>query len=277
MKKGIEWLKKEIATEMIQLEPNRKERWSDIRYQTLRDVAQKIDQINEPEVLSQKWIDEHATAVTYDEILDRTETTYVVDLENLIIPKEESEVTLNRAFEKIAEAYPMTKEEVCRHLEKFVAHGGKVTYGEQEVLSQELPVVPTWFDEWWKDMTKGEGNLFHNIGRFQEELFDFETREAYNYITDTGNKKKLLDIIVNELEYEVEEPLYYALIKGHELITDKGDWTFKYWKTDTSDGRVFPSHRLKNHDDYLTEMSKEDWNKLGINDSNADFVEVEER
>ena len=77
-------------------------------------------------------------------------------------------------------------------------------------------------------------------------------------------------------EYEVEEEQkYYALIKGHELVTDKGDWTFKYWKTGTSDGRVFPSHRLINHGDFLTEMTKEDWNVYGINDSNADFVKVD--
>ena len=232
MKKNIEWLKKEIATEMIQLEPNRVERWSDVRYQTLRDVAQKIDQLDEPEVLSQKWIDEHATAVTYDEILDRTETAYVVDLENLIIPKEESEVTLNRAFEKIAEGYPMTKEEVCRHLEKFVAHGGKVTYGEQEVLSQELPVVPAWFDEWWKDMTKGEGNLFHNIAQFHDKLYSFGTREAGDYINDIGNKKKLLNIIINELEYEVEdEQKYYVSERDEEY---GGFW----FLTKNSNGKI---------------------------------------
>lgn len=54
MKKDIEWLKKEIGAEMMQLEPNRKERWSDVRYQTLRNVAQKIYQLDEPEVLSQE-------------------------------------------------------------------------------------------------------------------------------------------------------------------------------------------------------------------------------
>lgn len=54
MKKNIEWLKKEIATEMIELEPNRKERWSDVKYQTLRSVAQKIYELDEPEVLSQE-------------------------------------------------------------------------------------------------------------------------------------------------------------------------------------------------------------------------------
>ena len=52
MKKDKKWLKKEIATEMIELEPNRKERRSDVKYQTLRDVAQKIDQLDELQVLS---------------------------------------------------------------------------------------------------------------------------------------------------------------------------------------------------------------------------------
>lgn len=207
MKKDIEWLNNEIATEMIQLEPNRKERWSDIRYQTLRSVAQKLDQLDELEVLSYEWIDSNSVNASSDGVTE--EYVHVDDLENLIIPKEESEVTLNRAFEKIAEAYPMTKEEVCRHLEKFVAHGGKVTYGEQEVLSQELPVVPTWFDEWWKDVYKGEGNLLHNIAQFHDKLYSSETREMYNYINTPDNKKKLLNIIINELDYVVEDEQKY--------------------------------------------------------------------
>ena len=80
---------------------------------------------------------------------------------------------------------------------------------EPEVLSQDLPVVPTWFDEWWKDIPKGGGNLFHNIGRFQDELFSFETIEAYDYISGPDNKKKLLNIIINELDYVVEDEQKY--------------------------------------------------------------------
>ena len=165
-------------------------------------------------------------------------------------------------------------------LDKWEFLGKEVTIiigdSESEVPKQELPVVPTWFDEWWKDIPKGGGNLFYNIGRFQDELFSFETREAYDYITDPDNKKKLLDIIVNELEYEVEEEQRYcALIKGHELMVDEGDLTYRHWNLDVSDGRVFPSHRLPRRGAYLTEMSKSEWNKLGINDSNADFVRVD--
>ena len=61
---------------------------------------------------------------------------FVSDLKQLDEPK----TTLDRAFEKVAEAYPVTKEEIWRHLERLVSYGGKVTYGELdelEVLSQE--------------------------------------------------------------------------------------------------------------------------------------------
>ena len=82
---------------------------------------------------------------------------------------------------------------------------------EPEVLSQELPVVPTWFDKWWRNIIKGERNLLHNIGLFHEELHSYGTEETYEYINDPVNKKKLLNIIVNELDYLVEEgPKYYV-------------------------------------------------------------------
>src|SRR5699024_7782966 len=48
---------------------------------------------------------------------------------------DEPEVTLDRAFEKVAESYPMTKKEIGLHLERLVV------YGEPEVLSRE------WIDE----------------------------------------------------------------------------------------------------------------------------------
>ena len=74
-------------------------------------------------------------------------------------------------------------------------------------------------------------------------------------------------------EYEVEEaPLYYALIKGHELI----DTGRVYWDYDKSDDSVFISELYSLPDNFLTEMSKSEWNELGINDSNADFVKVGE-
>ena len=79
------------------------------------------------------------------------------------------------------------------------------------VQKQELPSIPKWFDKWWKGVPKGGGSLFHNIDRFYDELFSSGTRESYNYISDPDNKKKLLNIIVNELDYVVEEEQKYTV------------------------------------------------------------------
>ena len=325
-------------------------------YYFINDFITDVKELDELEVLSQKWIDEHATAVTYDEILDQTEIVYVDDLENLIIPKEESEVTLNSAFEKISEIYPITKEEVCRHLEKVTAYGGKVTYGEPEVLSQEWIdsnsiyassdgvteeyvhvsdlenlLVPNISEMETVDITEGQimdwlddNDFFHHataetvlanavdkgelgyygtkysviekpvIPKFVAEWIEthleqgFDLYPALKKIEDNSRlwtkgynwyRENTLDFTIAYLtkEYKLEEePLYYALIKGHELVNDEGEWSTKYWNLWVSGGSVFPADRLAGYDDFLTTMSKEEWSEWGINDTNADFVKVGE-
>lgn len=79
----------------------------------------------------------------------------------------------------------------------------------QEALSKDLPVVPAWFHEWWKDVPRGAGNIFHNIERFYNELYSSGMKEACNYISEPDNKKKLLNIIINESGYKVEEEQKY--------------------------------------------------------------------
>ena len=54
MKKDLNWLKDEILTDMRYLEGNREIQQLDIKYQTLREVAQKINSLDEPETLSQE-------------------------------------------------------------------------------------------------------------------------------------------------------------------------------------------------------------------------------
>ena len=210
MKKDKKWLKAEIDNQAIIMDKG---------YIHRGDLMYLIDKLDEPEVLSQEWIDKHAEYYEY--------LGYAVvptdKLQNLLVPK------------------------------------------------QELPVVPKYVDE-WIIKHRDAYNLYQALRKLENNtLFWGPIYEWYRIYTH-----KFVNAYLTG-EYEVEEdPMYYALIKGHELVTDKDDWTFKYWKTDTSNGRVFPSHRLINHSDFLTEMTKEDWNELGINDSNADFVKVEE-
>ena len=153
MKKDLNWLKNEIATEMIELEPNRKERWSDVKYQTLRSVAQKIYQLDKPEV------------------------------------------TLNSAFEKIAEAYPVTREEVCRHLERVVAHGGKVTYGNQEVLLQEKIINIVLQD--LKEYIKEQQLLSQNVGLAHTPAGNDTYYKQYDYVIQCIDEYESSDELQN--------------------------------------------------------------------------------
>lgn len=80
MKKDIEWLKQEILKQDIVMDKG---------YIYTYDLMSIINEVDEPEVLSQEWIGEHAKAVTYDGIPDQTEVVYVDDLQNLLVLKQE--------------------------------------------------------------------------------------------------------------------------------------------------------------------------------------------
>ena len=191
MKKDIEWLKKEVWKQDIVMNKG---------YIYTDDLMSIINEVDEPEVLSQEWIDEHEIYI-HDSNRSVIKAVPVDRLQNLLVPKQ----------------------------------------GELETKIQEL------------------------IESYKQE------EDAYSN-PENGWISGFIEDLKNLVE---KEPLYCALIKGHELIADEGDWTCKYWKFDTSGGYVSPSNRFSTHGRFLIEMSKSEWNKLGINDSNADFVEVE--
>ncbi|HIS17508.1 MAG TPA: hypothetical protein IAC02_02720 [Candidatus Coprovivens excrementavium] len=191
MKKDIEWLKKEVWKQDIVMNKG---------YIYTDDLMSIINEVDEPEVLSQEFIDEHEIYI-HDSNRSVIKAVPVDRLQNLLVPKQ----------------------------------------GELETKIQEL------------------------IESYKQE------EDAYS-----NPENGWISGFVEDLKNLVaEEPLYYALIKGHELITDKGVSTCKYWNFNTYNSDVFPNNRLSKHGIYLTKMSKSEWNKLGINDSNADFVEVE--
>lgn len=146
----------------------------------------------------------------------------------------------------------------------------------------DKPVVPKWFDDWYKDVpteqdgygaTKEEhaiqlisqvgwGNgLYKSMSNLERE----HEEEKVGYVLD--NKTKLFHAIL--FGYEVEkEPLYYAKIKGWEV--SRGNI---YWSLIVQDKSVFPQDK-SNSRIHKTKLTKNAWNELGINDTNADFEEV---
>ena len=137
------------------------------------------------------------------------------------------------------------------------------------VPKQELPVIPKYVAK-YLEFAKKEASLIQVMVIVSEGCPTMKKEFDWISENDETFARAWLD------GYTVEEPLYYALIKGHELMTDDGDWACKYWNLSIPDGRMFPNDRFSRHGDYLTEMTKAEWSKWGVNDSNANFVKVEE-
>ena len=205
MKKDKKWLKAEIDNQAIIMDKG---------YIHRGDLMYLIDKLDEPEVLSQEWIDKHAEYYEY--------LGYAVvptdKLQNLLVPK------------------------------------------------QELPVVPKYVDEWIRKH-RDAYNLYQALRKLENNtLFWGPIYEWYRM-----NTQKFVNAYLTG-EYEVgEEPLYHALIKGHDLVHDYDI----YWNCDKYNRDVFVSRLHPPLDNFTTELSKEEWNELGINDSNADFVKVD--
>ena len=134
----------------------------------------------------------------------------------------------------------------------------------------ETLVVPTDLGEWLQSRGIGESlTYFSTIDALYNYWESVISSPTSSFIND--NKKELIEVILGTREYRVDKPLYHALIKGHDVSSSCDI----YWNYDKYDDDVFVSRLYPTHDNFLTEMSKSDLNKLGINDSNADFVEVD--
>ena len=85
VKKDIEWLKEEITEVLL---TSKKDGTNYFYYKDLKEkIYNAVDELDEPEVLSSDWIDEHAVRK-----IDGKENpliVYVDDLQNLLVPKQE--------------------------------------------------------------------------------------------------------------------------------------------------------------------------------------------
>ena len=134
---------------------------------------------------------------------------------------DEPEVTLDKAFEKIAESYSMTKEEVWRRIEWFETH--------TEVLSQD-----------W-------------INKFTSPVDD----EGRLYVW----KSDLQNLLVPKQEEitEVEkEQKYYVINKEKELILG---WSQSAYMTPCIEGYEYMKHNGRENPFQLTEQEIKDYDE----------------
>ena len=148
---------------------------------------------------------------------------------------------------------------------------GKFNPKEELIMTNlETLTVPTDLGEWLQSRRIGDSGVYFST---IESLFNYWDTVPDTSVFDfiSRNKKELIEVILGTRGYRVETPLYCALIKGYELLdTDRFYWIYDKYEKSVS---VSKMHSL--HDNFLTEMSKSQWNELGINDSNADFIRAD--
>lgn len=148
----------------------------------------------------------------------------------------------------------------------------------------DKPVVPAWFDEWYKTFNDG-GNkaqalYYLNRTGWGHALIDGNECEVEGYydkleylLEEYGydNAKEYLSKAIL-YGYEVKsEPLYYAKIKGWDYLAPSQC----FWSYIPEYGEYIVGSKV--HSSFhLTELTMEEWNELGINDTNADFEKVEQ-
>lgn len=210
MKKDKLWAKIKVHEEL--------DSWRNVEGGIDRDaikyVLSIIDQLDEPEVLSQLSIDNDGV-----HIRNLGETFEVVPFESLLASKE------------------------------------------------ELPVIPKNVADW---ITKHRDilDLYPALRRLEDNTITWE--RIYEWYRMNTNKF-VSAYLTGEYKIE-EEPLYYALVKGHELSSNE----FKYWSCKAyNSGHLFVGSKYPKAS-CINRMTKDNWNKLGINDSNADFVKLKE-
>lgn len=135
----------------------------------------------------------------------------------------------------------------------------------------ETLVVPEELGVWLSDKELGKSSHYFTmidaLNHYWETIIGSETG---GFIFK--HKKELIEVIIGSRRYRVEKPLYYALVKGHELSSNQ----FKYWNCKAySSGELLVGSKYPQAS-YINRMTKSNWNKVGINSSNADFIEMEE-
>ena len=232
--KDIEWLKKFR---------NNQEEHSDMWY-LVDEIIHETKKLENPETLSQKWIDENAIEFYTDTADAEWHVTFRLDdLQTLLVPKQEE---VDRAYK---DGYEKGKE-----------HATKVI----------KPTIPKFIAEVIEEDKERGYDVYDSIDLIIE--------------TDGGGLLSISDWVARNIDkyarawlygYTVEEKLkYFAKIKGHENIGSDD----KYWNYCITDESLDIGDNKVHADvlaEYVLNATKDEWENLGINDDNADFIKVE--
>ena len=130
----------------------------------------------------------------------------------------------------------------------------------------EKPVIPQFVADWIDSFYDEGGSKYDVIG----SIFVYSSKYdkiVHDWYVD--NKDTFITAVMYGYEIE-QEPRYYAKIKGWEHIG-----TSSYYFGYDEDNDSLKVTYLESNYRFAFSLTKKHWNKLGINDTNADFERVE--
>ncbi len=137
----------------------------------------------------------------------------------------------------------------------------------------EKPIIPQFVTDWIESLYDEGGEEYDPIG----VMFDLTVpvhkvdRKVHEWFRN-NKREYILSVLFS---YEIEQTLYYAKIKGWENKYLDGPF---YWNHITFAGGEnkisIADYAHEGSDIYA--KTKAEWNELGINETNADFVKEED-
>lgn len=174
---------------------------------------------------------------------------------------------MNKEFKEWLERQVETTENNTPNEYNVHTHIAQIDILEKYNELHKPVAIPNFVAEWIEENREQYENNFFSIGR---DLYDICIHpDVSDWLME--NEEKFVRAWFGRYEIK-DEQLYYALVKGHKLSSDE----LKYWNCEAYNlghlfiGRKEPESRCINR------MTKKNWGICGINDSNADFIEIEE-
>ena len=142
----------------------------------------------------------------------------------------------------------------------------------------EKPSIPQFVADWLKSLYDEGGDWQVAIGIMLDYNGSHHDKPIYDWFKD--NKDEFIIAAMYGCNIK-QEPKYYARIKGWELIVDERDiahWMIDKQKNGLFVGELpFSSIDLTGDYGYVTKLTADQWNELGIyDDVNAVFIPKEE-
>ena len=131
----------------------------------------------------------------------------------------------------------------------------------------EKPVIPKFVADWIESFYDEGGSKYDAIGSIFVYSSKYEKAVHDWYV---NNKDDFITAVMYGYNIK-QEPKYYARIKGWEHI---GTSTY-YFGYDEDNDSLEVTYLESNYH-FAFSLIKKHWNKLGINDTNADFEVVSE-